>query len=102
MLIEDLGNKPVSLYPMELAVRCNRHNAAALLTSVLKRMQAIISKACSILNTIDSKYTTLVMQLIVSITIITTLTHFLTSALTSFGMSDNDCIDNRTMVIVWR
>ena len=58
---------------MELSVRRHRHNAAALLSSVLKGVQAIICQACSILNTIYAKHTTLVMQLVVSE--FTTLTH---------------------------
>ena len=60
---------------MKLSVRSYRYDTAALLTPVLKGMQAIIRKTCSILNTINTKHTTLVMQLVIPITIIITLTH---------------------------
>jgi hypothetical protein len=52
---------------MERTVRSYCYNAASLLASVLKCMQAIISKACCILYTIDSKNTTLVVELIIPI-----------------------------------
>ena len=60
---------------MKLSVRRHRHNSAALLTSVLKGVQAIICQACSILNTIYAKHTTLMMQLVISK--FTTLTHLM-------------------------
>jgi hypothetical protein len=52
---------------MKRAVRSYCYNTASLLASVLKRMQAIISKACCILNTIDSKNTTFVVELVIPI-----------------------------------
>ena len=58
---------------MKLAFLVYRHNTTALLSPVLKGVQAIISQACCILNTIYSKHTTLVMQLVFSE--FTTLTH---------------------------
>jgi len=45
----------------------NGHYTASLLTSVLEGMQAIICKTCSILNTIDTKHTTLVVRLVIPI-----------------------------------
>ena len=59
---------------MEDAVYIYGNDTAALLASMLKRMQAIVSKACCIFNSIDSKYTTLMVELIISIII--ALTHF--------------------------
>ena len=73
-LVEDLCHETVSLYPMKTAVWTYSNDTAALLTSVLKSMQAIISKACSIINTIDSKNTALVVELVISVFI--TITHF--------------------------
>ena len=61
-LVEDLCHETVSLYPMKTAVWTYSNDTAALLTSVLKSMQAIISKACSIINTIDSKNATFVVE----------------------------------------
>jgi len=58
---------------MKLAFLVYRHNAAALLTSVLKGVQAIICQACRILNTIYAKHTTLMMQLVIPEFV--TLTH---------------------------
>jgi hypothetical protein len=60
---------------VEFTLRVNRNNTTTLLTSVLKSVQAIISKACSILYTIDAKHTTLMVQLVIPIIVIT-LTHF--------------------------
>jgi hypothetical protein len=65
--IENFGHKSVTLDSMERAVRSYCYNAASLLASVLKCMQTIVSKACCILNTIDSKNTTLVMELVIPI-----------------------------------
>ena len=73
LLIEYFRDKAVSLDSMKLSVRSHRHDAATLLTPMLKRMQAIISKACSIFNTIDSKNATFVVELVIPM--ITTLTH---------------------------
>ena len=67
LFIEDLRNKTVTLYPMKLTVRSHRHDAAALLTPVLKGVQAIVSKTCSILNTIDSKNATFVVELVIPV-----------------------------------
>jgi len=66
-LIEDLDDETVTLDSVEFSVRTNSNDTATLLTSVLKSMQTIISKACSILNTIDSKNTTFVMDLVIPI-----------------------------------
>jgi hypothetical protein len=52
---------------MERAVRSYCYNAASLLASVLKGMQTIVSKACCIIYTIDSKNTTLVVELVIPI-----------------------------------
>ena len=73
LLVEHFRHQTISLYPMELSVRGHRHNAASLLSSVLKGVQAIISQACCILNTIYAKHTTLVMQLVIPEFV--TLTH---------------------------
>jgi len=67
---------------MENALRIYCNDAASLLSPVLKSMQAIVSKACSIFNTIYSENATLMVKFVVSV--ITTLTHFLTFALTFF------------------
>ena len=75
LFIEDLAYKPVSFYPVKFTGRADSNDSTSLLSPVLEGVQAIIGQACSILYTIYSKYTTLVMQLIVSKTIITTLTH---------------------------
>ena len=56
-LVEDLSHKAVTLDTMELTVRIHCHNTAALLTSVLQCMKAIISKACCILHAIDTEHT---------------------------------------------
>ena len=74
-LIEHLRNKAITLYSMKQTLMVNGNYAASLLSSVLESMQAVICKACSIFNTIDSKYTTLMMQLVIPINIVT-LTHF--------------------------
>ena len=74
LLVEDLAYETVTLYPMKFTCCVNCHDTAALLTSVLKGVQAVISKACSILNTVDSKYTTLVVELVISVFV--TITHF--------------------------
>ena len=93
LLIEDLAYETVTLYPMKFTFCVNCHDTAALLTSVLKGVQAVISKACSILNTVDSKYTTLVVELVIPIIVIT-LTHLLfvsilqiATALSGFAMT---------------
>jgi hypothetical protein len=71
--IEDFRYKTVSLYSVECTIRAYGNDTATLLTSVLKSMQAIISKACSIINTIDSKNATFVVELVIPVFI--TLTH---------------------------
>jgi hypothetical protein len=58
---------------MELTCRAYGHDSATLLASVLKSMQAIVCKACSIINTIDSKNATFVVELVIPVFI--TLTH---------------------------
>ena len=75
LLVEDLCNKTVTLYPMEETLRVYSYDTAALLSSVLKSMKAVISQAGCILNAIDTEYTTLMVDLVVPI-IIVTLTHF--------------------------
>ena len=74
LLIEDFSYEAVTFHSMEDAVCIYGNDTAALLASMLKRMQAIVSKACCIFNSIDSKYTTLMVELIISIII--ALTHF--------------------------
>ena len=74
LFIEDLSHKTATLDPMEDSIRIDSDDSTTLLSSVLKGMQTIICQTCSIFNTIYSKHTTFVMQLIISITIIT-LTH---------------------------
>jgi hypothetical protein len=74
-LIEDLGHKTVSLDPMKTTFVVYGNDTATLLSSVLKSMKAIVSKACCIFNSIDTKYATLVVQLVISI--ILTIAHFL-------------------------
>ena len=73
LLIEHLVHESVTLYSMELTCWAYSHDSATLLASVLKSMQAIISKACSIINTIDSKNATFVVELVIPVFI--TLTH---------------------------
>ena len=59
---------------MKLAVfGVHGHDAAALLASVLKGVQAVICEACSVFNSVDSKDATFVVELVVSVF---TLTHF--------------------------
>ena len=69
LFTEDLIYESVTLYSMKCTIIVDGHDSAALLTSMLKGVQAIVSKACSILNTIYSNYTTFVMQLVISILI---------------------------------
>ena len=59
---------------MEKTVSIYCNYAAALLASVLKGMQSVIRKTCSILNAIDSKYSTLMVRLVIPVFV--TLTHF--------------------------
>ena len=66
LLIEHLIYKAVSLDSVECTLIVNGYDTAALLSSMLKGVQAIICKACSILNSVYTKHTTLVMQLVVS------------------------------------
>ena len=88
LLIEDLAHETVTLYPMKLTFCVNCHDTATLLTSVLKGVQAVISHACSILNTVDSKHTTLVVKFVIPI-IIFTLTHFVVRFLSSVTLRGN-------------
>ena len=74
LLIEHLVHKSVTLYSMELTCWAYGHDSATLLASVLKRMQAIISKACCIFNSIYSKDATFVVELVISVFV--TITHF--------------------------
>ena len=74
LLIEDLSHKTITLHAMKNTFRINCRNTTALLSAMLKSVQAIICKACSIFYAIYSKYTAFVVQLIVSIF---TITHFL-------------------------
>ena len=76
-LVEDLCNETFALDSVEISISVNSHDTATLLSSVLKGVQAVVSQACSILNTVDSKNTTLVMKLVIPINVIT-LTHFVT------------------------
>jgi hypothetical protein len=71
LLIEDLCHETITLNSMKITMRIDSHYTTTLLTSVLKGVQAIISKACSILNTIYSKHTTLMVEFVISITILT-------------------------------
>ena len=73
-LVEDLSHETFASCSVEATFSVNSHDTATLLTTMLKGVQAIISKACSILNTIDSKHTTLVVKLVIPI-IVFTLTH---------------------------
>ena len=74
LLVKDLTYKAFTLYSMEGSFVVNGHDTATLLTSVLKGVQAIISKACSILNTVDSKHATLMVELVIPVFV--TITHF--------------------------
>ena len=65
LLTEHLSYESITLHAMEYAFIINSRYTATLLSSVLKSMQAVISEACSILYTVDSKHTTLVMQLVI-------------------------------------
>lgn len=75
LLIEHLGDKSVTLYSMELSVSVYGHDAATLLTSVLKGVQSVICKTGCILNTIDSKDATFVVELVIPVSVCITLTH---------------------------
>ena len=75
LFIEDLCHQTVALDPVKLSVRIHSDYSTSLLSPVLKSVQAIIRKTCSILHAIDSKNTTLVVELIIPVTF-TTLTHF--------------------------
>ena len=75
LLVEDLSHEAVTLDSVEYSISVDGNYAASLLSSVLKRMQAIVGKACCIFNSIDSKYTAFVVDLVISIIIIA-LTHF--------------------------
>ena len=66
LLIEHLIYKAVSLDSVECTLIINCYDTATLLSSMLKGVQAIICKACSILNTVYTNHTTLVMKLVVS------------------------------------
>ena len=74
LLIEDLGHKAVSLDSMKFTFSINSHDTAALLTSMLESMQALVRKSCSIFYATYSKDTALMMQLIVPVLI--AITHF--------------------------
>jgi hypothetical protein len=67
LFVEDFCHQTVSLDSMEYSIAVNSHDTATLLTSVLKGVQAIISQACSVLYTINSKHTTLMVQLVIPI-----------------------------------
>jgi hypothetical protein len=58
--IEDLCNKAFTSHSIEFAFRIDCHDTAALLSSVLKGMETVVCETGRILNTIDAKYTTLV------------------------------------------
>jgi hypothetical protein len=73
-LIEDLCDNTLTLDTMKNTISVYCYNTAALLSSVLKGVQTIICKACSVLYTIDSKHTTFVVKLVVSVFV--TITHF--------------------------
>ena len=73
-LIEDLCHKTFASCSMKVSRGVNSHDTATLLSTMLKGVQAIVSQACCILNTIDSKHTTLMVQLVIPI-IVFTLTH---------------------------
>ena len=73
-LVNHLTYKAFTLYSMEGSLCVNGHDTTTLLTSVLKGVQAIISKACSILNTVDSKHATLMVELVIPVFV--TITHF--------------------------
>jgi hypothetical protein len=70
-LIEYFCDKAITFHAMKLTFRVNSHDTASLLASVLQRVQAIICKTSSILNTIYSKHTTLMVEFVISITILT-------------------------------
>ena len=80
LLIENLIDKTLALYTVKFTFGVNGYDSATLLTSVLKGVQAIVSQACSILDTVDSKHTTFVVEFVVSIFF--TITHF-----SSFSLS---------------
>jgi hypothetical protein len=88
LLIEHLIHESVTFYSMEFPCRVYGYDSTSLLTSVLKSMQAIISKACSIINTIDSKYTTLVMKLVFSIFTITHIIYILFTQILRYAQDD--------------
>ena len=77
LFVEDFGHKTISLDSMEFTNTIDSHDTAALLSSVLKSVQAIVSQTCSIFHTIDSKHTTLVMRLVIPIIFFHTLTHLI-------------------------
>ena len=57
---------------MKLAVfGVHGHDAAALLASVLKGVQAVVCEACSVFNSIYSENSTFVMEFVVSVFTIT-------------------------------
>ena len=87
LLVEHLGHETVTLDPVEKTFRVNSHDTAALLPPVLEGMQTVICQIRSIRHTINSKYTTLVMQFVVSITIIT-LTHMIGELCRHFLLAD--------------
>ena len=66
LLVEHFIYQSVALDSVEKSIIINGYDTATLLSSVLKGVQAVISKACSILNTIYTKHTTLVVKLVVS------------------------------------
>ena len=72
--IEDLCHKSVTLDSVEDTFIIYGHDAATLLSSVLKGVQAVVSQACSILNTVDSKHSTLMVELIIPVFV--TIAHF--------------------------
>ena len=73
--IEDFCHKAVALYSVKISIRAYSNYTATLLTSVLKSMQAIISQACCIFNSIYSKDATFVVELVISVFV--TITHFI-------------------------
>jgi hypothetical protein len=65
-LIEDFSHETFTSDSIESAIIIYGNDTAALLTSMLKRMQAIVSKACCIFNTIYTYYSTLMVKLVIS------------------------------------
>ena len=75
-LIENFSHKTFASCSMEVSLCVHCHDAATLLTTMLKCMKAIIGKTCRIFNSIDAYNSTLMMELVIPVFVVT-LTHYL-------------------------